>query len=526
MFLTNLFCEESNEIFYSIAPVTFEKKLTIELIFQGNRDGLTELEIPVSWTGKPFEEITNLEVSSKTNKLEVESSLDSIIIFHEPHEEIRIKYDVANLSETQDIHSAYFQDNVFFRFTGDCVFITPKLDSYEKRNIILEWRNLPSNWSIANSFGIQEVKQELNTSLFSLRLGLFVGGEISITKSKDTENAPYIAMLNSEQLSQDRLLPLLHTIVESQRDFWNDHDFSHFLVAILPSDIQQGIRAEAKLNAFIAFFPPLLNEEDWKSLAWVLTHEHFHTWNPFKMLPFIPQDFDSLAWFTEGFTEYYTAILCYRTQILNFDEYVKEINNFLYSYYTSPFRNVTNDHFQKERWKDPRMQLLPYQRGFLMALFWDSKIRQRTKEKYSLDNVMHDLLQRAKKTGNPPLIGDIQEIIGKYLEDTEESVQDIQDHIIIGKTIVPLSYISKGQIDIQWCEYMGFNLKLTEEKGIVKGVIENSNAYRAGLRNGQEFQHFYRNNENITVIVNENMSDREISYASNDDILIPQYIIP
>lgn len=245
------------------------------------------------------------------------------------------------------------------------------------------------------------------------------------------------------------------------------------------------------------------------------------------MLPSFPDNFDGLAWFTEGFTEYYTAVLSNRMQILNFDECINEVNNFLYSYYTSPFRNETNDRFQKERWKDIQMQLLAYQRGFLLALLWDSKIRQRTLEKYSLDNVMRDLLQRVQVTDSPIQISDIQEVVGKYLEDEEEPAQNIKNYIVDGKTIVPLNHIFLGQLDIQWFEDVGFNLNFAEEKGIIKGVVENSNAYKAGLRNGQKFQHLYRNNEDtIFVIINDNSTDRVISYDSFMDVLIPQYIIP
>ncbi len=526
----NLFSSEiANELHYVVKPVVEEKSLKIELIFQGNDDGLTEIEIPISWTGKPFEEIVNLEFFSKEKKLEVDntSSLDSIIIFHKPCEEIKIKYDVINLNEQQDIRSAYSQEETFFRFTGDCVLITPKWDSYEKRNIVLEWKDIPSTWSIANSFGIHETMQELTLSIFSLRLGFFIGGEISIIQSGDGENSPYVAMKDAQLLSKDRLLPLLGTIVQSQRDFWNDNDFSHFLIVIIPSDAGQGIHAEAKLNAFAIFFPPLTNEneEEWNSLTWVLTHEHFHTWNPFKMLPTLPENFDSLAWFTEGFTEYYTAVLSYRAQTLDLDSCISEINNFLYSYYTSPFRNVTNDRFQEERWKDMRMQLLAYQRGCLLALLWDSKIREKTAEKYSLDNVMRDLLQRVKETGNPILVKDIEELVGKYLG-SEQASLDIQNYIMDGKTIVPSNDIFVGYLEIQWFEDIGLNLDQTQKSGVIKGVVEDSNAYKAGLRNGQKFKCFYRNAEGlVSVTVNDNSSEREISYIPNQGGPIPQYAI-
>lgn len=455
----NLFSSEiSNKLQYIIQPVVEEKSLKIELIFQGNEEGFTEIEIPISWTGKPFEEIVNIEFFSQEKKLEVDnaSSPHSIFIFHQPCEEIKIKYDVINLHAKQDIHSAYFQEETFFRFTGDCALITPKWDYYEKRNIVLEWKDIPSTWSIANSFGIHDHLQELTLSLFSLHLGLFIGGEISLLQNGSEENSPYVVMKDARLLSKDRLLPLLETIVQSQRDFWNDHDFSNFLIVIIPSDAEQGMHAEAKLNAFTIFFPPLTIEEEkeWNSLIWVLTHEHFHTWNPYRMLPTLPDNFESLAWFTEGFTEYYTAVLSYRSQTLDLENCLHEINRLLYAYYTSPFRNATHDRFEEERWQDTRMQLLAYQRGCLLAFLWDSKIRQWTEEKYSLDDTMRDLLQRSKETSQPISEEDIEELVGKYLSRDEASF-DIHNYIMEGKTIIPPNDIFLGCLEIQWIEDIG-----------------------------------------------------------------------
>lgn len=71
----NLFSSEtSKELHYVVKSVVEEKSLKIELMFQGNENGLTEIEIPISWTGKPFEEIVNLEFFAKERKLEVDNT--------------------------------------------------------------------------------------------------------------------------------------------------------------------------------------------------------------------------------------------------------------------------------------------------------------------------------------------------------------------------------------------------------------------------------------------------------------------
>lgn len=525
----SLFSEENlNEIQYTITPLFEEKKLEIELVFQGNDRNYTEIEIPISWTGQPFEEIVNLTFSSKEEKLTVDyhSSPNSIRIFHKPYEQITVRYNVIQLSEKSDIHSASAQDPTFFRFTGDSALIIPKWDLYKKRTICLNWKGLPFGWSVANSFGIHETTQRLTISLFALHLGLYIGGEIHVVRCGDAENAPYIATKDVELFSSNRLILLLQTIIQSQRDFWNDEDFSHFLIVIIPSDSEQGMHAEAKLNAFIVFSPSLfdMDEEEWKSLTWVLSHEHFHTWNPFKMLPNLPENFERLAWFTEGFTEYYTAVLSHRAQTLDFAYCIKEINRLLYSYYTSPFQNAKNDYFQEERWNDIRMQLLAYQRGCLLALLWDSKIQQRTAGVYSLDDVMRALLQKVRETDKPILVTDIEELIGKYLG--EEATLDLHNYIVEGQTIVPPNHILGSALEILWMEDVGFNLYYAQENGVVTGVVEDSHAYRGGLRNGQEFKELLHLEGSVCVVIKDPSGIHKISYPSNASHLIPQYKIP
>ncbi len=71
---TLCFAECYNEIKYTIDLVPSEKKLEITMAFQGDESGITEIELPISWTGQPFEEIVNLRCYSDTGDLTTDTT--------------------------------------------------------------------------------------------------------------------------------------------------------------------------------------------------------------------------------------------------------------------------------------------------------------------------------------------------------------------------------------------------------------------------------------------------------------------
>ena len=150
-------------------------------------------------------------------------------------------------------------------------------------------------------------------------------------------------------------------------------------------------------NAFSIFIGDISkeNEEDWKWLAWLLSHEHFHTWNGIKKMSALPEG--SLYWFTEGFTEYYAVKLNYQTQLIELEDYLDHINHILYDYYTSSAHNEKNERIRQDFWNNWDIQRLPYVRGFLFALEWDRKMQEVSNGQYSLDDFMLALFKRTQE---------------------------------------------------------------------------------------------------------------------------------
>ncbi len=508
---------------YIITPNLQENALDIELIFPGNDP--SHYYILPSWTKKPFPEITDIkarveESRSKKKKSSDKEAKDVIVTY-------RLK--TPNHQLQQDQRDEEFEiDHTHFRFTGSHLIIPSKINWKKNIAIKIEWKGIPAEWVIANSFDIHQTSQTLITSLSSLQTALFVGGEFDVFRWSREESTPYVVVKKSDKLSGESLLPLLQGIVESQRTFWNDYHFPHSIMAIFPTTAQHPFHAQAHRNAFIAFLPPFVdNEYQWASISQVLAHEYFHTWVPYKMMPEVPPDFDSLSWFSEGFVDYYSILLNYRAHILSPTQCINEINRVLYAYYTSPFRNVNNARLAQERYSGSMaMRLLPYQRGCLLALLWDAKIQQKTNGANTLDNVMLLLLQMTQDTGKPYSQAMIEELVGIYIG-AQTAANDLQAHIIEGKTLVPPELLFGKKTSIRWMEDVGFQLIETKATGYIQGIEKERGAYKAGLRNGQVFRKIHRSENGMYhVAIIERGVERLISFPADGKDPIPQYVVP
>lgn len=305
----------------------------------------------------------------------------------------------------------------------------------EKRTISINWKNIPSDWKCLHSFGIGE--QKLPISLLELEQSIFMLGDLCLSKIEIENNPIYIAAPNDLPLK--KLTSLLEKIIYEQRCFFDDFDIPYFLIGVFPSK-EKNISAHAKLNAFLIFCSDLkkASEKKWQEITWVLSHEHFHTWNPFKFLPMFLENFDDLSWFIEGFTDYYGALIAYRANVLSLDSYIKETNNHLQQYHTSPYRNISNEKLKKVRYDDISTQLLPYQRGYLLALLWESKSSNK-----SLDALMQKILQGKD---NSLTCYDIGLIAKDYIGDI--SISDIESYIIKGETIPSPKKIFDGNFEL------------------------------------------------------------------------------
>lgn len=227
------------------------------------------------------------------------------------------------------------------------------------------------------------------------------------------------------------------------------------------------------------------NEID--DLKSTLAHEMFHTFQPMIWTPSSTDGALGSAWMDEGMAVFYQITLPYRYRMEGTAEYLREINYYAGRYYTSIFQDLPNTQIPPRFWEDTRIRTLPYDRGFLYFVTVDHAIREKSRGKRSLDDLM--LALRAEVDGGHPLTENswrqvIQAELGS--KDTKAWADMLQ-----GKPVLPSSdafgpCFRRVERPLRRYE-LGFAPKvLTEQPRIVRGLVAGSNAEKAGLRNGDE----------------------------------------
>jgi predicted metalloprotease with PDZ domain len=230
-------------------------------------------------------------------------------------------------------------------------------------------------------------------------------------------------------------------------------------------------------------------------------HEFFHLYNVKRIRPIAlgPFDYDQenythLLWVSEGISVYYEDLILKRAGLLNRDEYVERARSNIASYENVPghlFQSATESSF--DTWiqffnrggNAANTTISYYDKGAALGMLLDLKIRNETKNRKSLDDVMRTLYQRYYKEKKRGFTD------GEFREVCETaagcSLAEIFDYASTVKDIDYRKYLAYAglDIDVQPRElagaFLGAATRDQEGKPVVASVEWDSPAERAGL---------------------------------------------
>ena len=158
----------------------------------------------------------------------------------------------------------------------------------------------------------------------------------------------------------------------------------------------------------------LQKHEAYEDFLGLCSHEYFHSWMVKRVKPkaFDPYVLDQknhthLLWLFEGFTSYYDDLQLFRSQRINLASYLKRLEKTWNMVLRGPGRHKQSlsessfDAWTKYYQMDentPNAVVSYYAKGSLLALALDLRIREHTKQKQSLDDVMRHLWQMYQLT--------------------------------------------------------------------------------------------------------------------------------
>lgn len=252
----------------------------------------------------------------------------------------------------------------------------------------------------------------------------------------------------------------------------------HFLIIFLPYKSYHGVEHGASTVICLGPQGHVTESKLYTELLGVSSHELFHAWNIIKIRPeeMLPYDFNNPIQFktgfvAEGFTTYYGDLMLCRSQVFDRVQYFKELNAII---------DRHNFNFGKSNesvvssslglWVDgyhtgaPNKKSSIYVEGAMIALALDLRIRQKSENTKSLDNVMLELWHSYGKADKGYSLKDIQATCEKV---HGESLSLFFNKYVKG--IDPIMGLIKGLLDHVGCT-------------LIEQPNENFIARRLGLR--------------------------------------------
>ncbi|HYI08163.1 MAG TPA: M1 family aminopeptidase [Thermoanaerobaculia bacterium] len=178
-----------------------------------------------------------------------------------------------------------------------------------------------------------------------------------------------------------------------------------------------------------------------------VVHELLHHWFGGMIAPV---EHDSIAWFTEGFTEYYANVMLSRSGAvpprLMRAKLTNMASGYLYFMNSSLFKGVTlADAVQKKG----AYRFGVYNGGWAVALSLDVMLRSESQGKRSLDDVVRLLFTRFGQTGTPiaekDIIAAASEVAGRDLQPFFDRYVHARNDLPLAETLQKLGLELRGQ---------------------------------------------------------------------------------
>ncbi|MBX7248576.1 MAG: hypothetical protein K1X35_05925 [Caulobacteraceae bacterium] len=488
-------------VHYSAAPVVSDGVLTslaIEIRFRGDADGETRLDLPSQWAGETeyWRHVSDLSVEGAAAR---EDGPEGRVLTHAPGAEITVRYRVLTAYDS-DPQVGKTRGNPYrpivrpswFSAIGHGVFATPGADP--SRPADFRWGGIPAGWRVASD--LDHSAQGARLFVGDIQESVMLGGPGLKTYTRKVKGAEVrLGVLGDwSKFRNDDLADMIARILTAQRDYWRAPGESYFvaLTPMLPQDGSISLGGTGLGDAFSLYGG---TDTELAFMRQLLAHEHMHTWSPRALggMSSDPANEAAGYWFSEGFTDFLTHRTLLRSGVWSLQEFVDGVNESMLAYAVSPYRTAPNSTVVEKFWSDGRVQKLPYQRGMLLALYWDYRLRQATGGRHDLDDVLLTQVDRARQMrdkGESPIAPDLfariyRDLGGPDLAGDYERYATRGEAVLLPESqfgdCARIETVRRARFERGWDPEA-----TTANNNVVTGLRDDSPAYRAGLRNGMQ----------------------------------------
>ena len=261
-----------------------------------------------------------------------------------------------------------------------------------------------------------------------------------------------VSVGNAEGWDADRATRDLAAFVEENYRFWGFLPYEKYLFLMMFRPGGGGLEHKNSNLSTVVARPrpnadgsPANPNARWPSLG-LEAHEYFHLFNVKRLRPVElgPFDFEKAPttgslWISEGVTSFYSGLLMTRSGLQTPDEYLASLSNLIGGLQNAPGRLLQSvERSSLEVWNNSNSGVNPnattvsyYNKGNVLGLLLDAKIRRMTDGRRSFDDVMRLAYQRFggergftadefRMTAETVAGGDLKPWFAKSVSSTEE----------------------------------------------------------------------------------------------------------
>ena len=431
--------------------------LTVEARIDERQAGPIRLVLPSEWAGQSGLQraVTGLRAATPGDQLVDTDTAWVKVLNHVAGAVAVVRYELrqdwTGPIQSPNYHRAIVQRD-WALLVGQNALVLPEDRTEEPRSVTLDFTFLPPDWAVGTSYGAGQRLQTVTASADELRdLELALGD----WRSRDVRvgGKPIHVLQRGRQAFSDAAFDsVLAAVVGTERKFWHARAPENYLVTLMPT--RGGELGGTRLTGAFMVAIDSTAAMDQRTVR-LLAHELFHEWNGGgNTLHTAPGPEERLKWFTEGFTDFYAWELAHRSKAISDSVYAAGVTDLLRGRGMSLWRDSTSAALERSYWSNDDAKLESYRRGNAFALRADHALRDASKGRKSLDDVMHRLA------------ADSEMREGRPIPFTPES---------LGKCFTGEAY-STPRFDL------GFDLAASRAAKSLRGVDFHGAGYAAGLR--------------------------------------------
>lgn len=368
--------------------------ITLTLGFDAAAGDSIALRFPEQWG--PAENLTDLvsdvRVLGPDGPLAFEQAGASLSVASLPAGPIEVRYDIAQDYEGEPQWGVQ-------RLPGMRPVLQPDYAFFAGGAVLPEFEGAAPQVRVSLPEGgafnrpVEGSGESAPVSYAALTNGLFAFGAFRMETSDVDGLALRSAIRGDWALDDASLHAVTADTLGQAASLFEDPAFAQYFVMVTPLPVLPQGSAVVGSGFDEAFFLLATPNADAENLIHTITHEVLHEWIPRRAGQTDEATDPARAWFTEGFTEYFTQRLLLQTGRITLDEFAANMDALWTAYRTSDVNTLPAEALNERLFESEQTERLPYQRGALLALHWDTALKAEGGE--GLSRVLANLIDRA-----------------------------------------------------------------------------------------------------------------------------------